>query len=942
MKEYIKVNTDECVGCNRCVRECPMEMVNITYQDEVGNIKVKIDHSKCINCGRCITACKHKARLYADDIENFFNDLAEGKAISLIVAPSIKTNIPEYKRLFTYLKHLGVKKIYDVSLGADICIWAHVRHIEQNGSVPLITQPCPVIVSYCEIYRHDLLEKLSPIQSPMGCIAIYMKEYEGITDSIAALSPCIAKSDEFADTGLTQYNVTFSKIHEYLNEKQINLPEEETEFDHYDSSIGSLFPMPGGFKENIEAYFGKKIQVLKAEGFNVYEKLNIYSNTSDELLPEIFDVLNCVEGCNIGSACSHDRNIFEIDNVMKNSRKKATENRDKDYFNNLYKIYDDTLDLSHFKRVYNPIEIEHSEITDEDIENAFALLNKTTYEQQNIDCGACGSETCHKMARKIALNVNIPINCIVNAMGTARKEHAQMLVAEQVNQAKSTFLSKMTHEMRTPMNAIIGMSKIADDTDDTKRLKYCLSVIENSSKHLLGLIDDILDMSKIEAGKLELANKPFNIEKVLVNVSNLIIERVEEKNIKFNIIMDINMNLNYIGDDLRLSQVIANLLSNSVKFTSNEGVIELIVEEIERGDNYNILRFSVSDSGIGMTQEQMDRLFNPFEQGDVNITRKFGGTGLGLAITKSIVEKMNGNIWVESEISKGSKFIFDVKLDKVEGQDKYLEKNDNTPSDFRILIIDDDIDFRTYLKSITDKFEIYTDVSENEENAFEILKTNEPYNIIFLGYNSQTEDIGLIERLKNNIDEKTVIVVMTSLLVWNKIEDKVNSIGIDKFVLKPISPSAVLDSINSVIGVVEVIDDIRKETQDFSDITVLLVEDVEINREIFVSLLEETNINIEIAENGLIAVQKFKENPDKYNMIIMDIQMPEMDGYVATRTIRELDIERAKTIPIVAMTANVFKEDIDKCIESGMNDHLLKPIVVEDVIRKISTYGKNK
>jgi iron only hydrogenase large subunit-like protein len=216
MIETIKTKHDLCKGCNRCVRECPMETANITYQDEVGDIKVKIDYEKCIACGRCVAVCQHDARYYVDDTEQFFNDLQAGIPISVIAAPSIRTNIPGYKKLFTWLKQLGINKIFDVSLGADICIWAHIRHIEKNNATHLITQPCPAIVTYCELYRHDLLPRLSPVHSPMACTSIYLKNYQGVNDRIAALSPCTAKKNEFEATHLAQYNITFAKLLEYL------------------------------------------------------------------------------------------------------------------------------------------------------------------------------------------------------------------------------------------------------------------------------------------------------------------------------------------------------------------------------------------------------------------------------------------------------------------------------------------------------------------------------------------------------------------------------------------------------------------------------------------------------------------------------------------------------------------------------------------------------
>lgn len=391
----------------------------------------------------------------------------------------------------------------------------------------------------------------------------------------------------------------------------------------------------------------------------------------------------------------------------------------------------------------------------------------------------------------------------------AEEKLRRLEVTEQANLAKSEFLSRMSHEMRTPMNAIIGMTKIAEGTDDVEKLRYCLSTIGVSSAHLLGIINNILDMSKIEAGKFELDNIKFNLEKVLSKVCNLTAEQMEQKNIKLNIVQDGDISKHYIGDELRLSQVIINLLSNAVKFTPEGGNISITVNEIQKETNYSILRFGITDTGIGMSQEQIGKLFNAFEQADGSITRKFGGTGLGLAISKSIVEMMGGRIWVESELNNGSEFIFEIKL-------------------------------------------------ERQSQQAEIIK------------------------LKNSKKDGPL---------------------------------------------------------DFSNIKILLVEDVRINREIFISLLKSTEIKIDTAENGVEAVQKFKDNPDLYDMIIMDIQMPLMDGYEATQTIRSIGTDRALNTPIIAMSANVFKEDIERCIESGMNDHLAKPIDVDSVIEKISLYS---
>jgi len=431
-------------------------------------------------------------------------------------------------------------------------------------------------------------------------------------------------------------------------------------------------------------------------------------------------------------------------------------------------------------------------------------------EQEDHDTKTWINSSCYSIIiKEIDLIDDIENSILVIALDITdlmyEKENAQAAA-----KAKSDFLSRMSHEMRTPMNAIIGMTKIAETTDDVSRLKYCFETIGDSSGQLLGIINDVLDMSKIEAGKFELEFIPFNLEKTVEKVSNIIIDKMEEKSQLFDVALPDKLDSDFIGDELRLSQVLTNLLSNAVKFTPENGQIRLMVEVIGIYENCSNLRFSVSDTGIGMTSEQAARLWGAFEQADGGTTRKFGGTGLGLAISKNIVEQMGGRIWVESEPGAGSTFSFEVTLERAEQQ---------------------------------------------------------------------------------SITQTTGTAATTAA------------------------------------------------TPDFSDVYIILAEDVDINREIVLVLLEETHINIDIAENGLIALEKFKENPDRYDLIVMDVQMPEMDGYQTTRAIRALDIPRAKTIPIIAMTANAFKEDIEKCLESGMDDHLAKPMDEKVVIEKIAYYS---
>jgi cellobiose-specific phosphotransferase system IIC component len=385
--------------------------------------------------------------------------------------------------------------------------------------------------------------------------------------------------------------------------------------------------------------------------------------------------------------------------------------------------------------------------------------------------------------------------------------------AENASLAKSNFLANMSHEMRTPLNAIIGMTTIAKKVEDTEKKDYCLTRIETASAHLLRVINDILDMSKIEANKLELSPVNFSFAKMVREVTGIIIFRINERKQRLTLHTDENIPLFLIGDEQRLGQVITNLLSNATKFTPEGGEIILESRFMGREDGFCVIQVMVKDSGIGISADQQMKLFNSFQQADSSTSRKFGGTGLGLAISKRIVEMMGGRIWVESEPDRGAGFYFSVRL--AEG-----------------------------------------------------------------------------------------------------VEEKGNSA-------------------QGEYGQAE-------EPDDFSGFSMLLAEDVEINREIVVSLLEPTGITIDCAENGAQALKMFSAASGKYGIIFMDIQMPEMDGYEATRRIRALDIPEAKNIPIIAMTANVFKEDVEKCIKSGMNDHVGKPLDIGAVLQKLRDYLPEK
>jgi len=509
------------------------------------------------------------------------------------------------------------------------------------------------------------------------------------------------------------------------------------------------------------------------------------------------------------------------------------------------------------------------------------------------------------------------------------------------NRHKSAFLANMSHEIRTPMNAIIGMTEIGKTAPDPIRKDYCFTKIQDASNHLLGVINDILDMSKIEANKFELVPAEFDLEKMLRRVVNVVNFRIEEKKQKFSVHIDRAIPRSLIGDDQRIAQVITNLLVNAIKFTPEKGAITLSVRLAGKGGDICTLQVSVSDTGIGINPEQQEKIFQSFEQAESSTTRKYGGTGLGLAISKSIVEMMGGTIWVQSEPGKGSTFTFTMQLLRNTVEIHTHISPDINIKNLRIMTVDDDPDILSYFMEITQSFGIMCDVAISGEKALELVDKNGGYHIYFIDWKMPVMDgIQLTREIKSRVAENT-IVIMISALEWSVIADEAKAAGVDKFLSKPLFPSTIAEVINECLGV-----DKQQAEQSkavdiagiFSGRRILLVEDVEINREIVITLLEPTGLEIDCAENGVQAVQMFTESPGKYDMIFMDIQMPEMDGYDATRRIRALDIPEAKAVPIVAMTANVFKEDIERCLEAGMNSHVGKPVNFMEVLNRLHAY----
>ncbi|MDR2630107.1 MAG: response regulator, partial [Spirochaetaceae bacterium] len=525
--------------------------------------------------------------------------------------------------------------------------------------------------------------------------------------------------------------------------------------------------------------------------------------------------------------------------------------------------------------------------------------------------------------------------------------------AEQSNIAKSNFLSRMSHEMRTPMNAIIGMTTIAQSSDDPERKEYCLSKINEASIHLLGVINDILDMSKIEAGKFELSYTEFNFEKMLQRITNVMNFKFEEKQQDFFVRVTREVPESIIADEQRLAQVLTNLLSNAGKFTPEKGSVTLSIKKIPNDINRRqlcTLHFEVTDTGIGISAEQQKRLFSLFEQADGSIARKYGGTGLGLSISKSLVELMGGEIWVKSEVGKGSTFIFEITVEEGRSQNSgeriIAQKNWEK---VHILAVDDSPEVREYFKDFTESMGIHCSTAADGLEAYDLIKAayeesggTPPFDVVFVDWRMpRMNGIELTQKIKKEFG-KNIVVIMISAAEWDTIAQDAKNAGADGFISKPLFPSQIMDCINSHLDLQKFVQEKPaaepQGDQIFTGFTLLLAEDVEINREIVLTLLEDTGITIDCAENGIEVLSKFKEAPSKYQLILMDIHMPEMDGFEATRQIRALEAKEAKTVPIMAMTANVFREDIEKCLTAGMNDHLGKPIDIDELLGKLKKH----
>lgn len=504
--------------------------------------------------------------------------------------------------------------------------------------------------------------------------------------------------------------------------------------------------------------------------------------------------------------------------------------------------------------------------------------------------------------------------------------------AEQANKAKTAFLSNMSHEIRTPMNAIIGLDNIAlNDPDVPEKTKGYLEKIGASAEHLLNLINDILDMSRIESGRMVLRNEEFAFSELLETVNTMFSGQCADKGLEYHCRINGEIDDYYVGDKMKLRQILINILGNAVKFTPEGGRAEMTVERIAKFENQSTLRFTISDTGIGMSKEFLPKLFDTFSQEDSSMKNKYGSSGLGMAITKSIVEMMNGTIEAESEKGAGSTFRVTVTLAEADRDAAGADSADIHPDEMTVLVVDDDPVACEHARLVLEKHGIAAETAESGAEALEKVTLRharrEPYNLILVDWKMPDMDgVETTRRMREVIGHESAIIILTAYR-WDDVFDEAVAAGVDSFLPKPLFASAVLDEFRSAVKRKGILSGAGEGRANLEGRHILLAEDVQINAEIITMLLESRGIDADLAVNGKIAVDKFMDSePGYYSAVLMDMRMPEMDGLEATRVIRAMERDDAKTIPIIALTANAFDEDVQRSLQAGLNAHLTKPI----------------
>ena len=548
-QEIIIVKPDKCVGCNSCVRTCPAPEANITKMLGDGRFVTTVNPEKCIACGECVRNCSHGARDYIDDTERFMSAMTKMRPI-VLAAPSIKTVYPtKWKGILNWFRSKNCL-IYDVSYGADICTWAHLRAIENKKVEKVITQPCAAIVKYIETYQPKLLDNLSPIHSPILCAVVYIKKYLKQNNPIAVLSPCVAKKNEFMETGLVEYNVTFRKLNDYFDRNDIRIPADsdsdyEYNFDEKQGQVGAIYPRPGGLRDNLWLHNGE-INITTSEGVHkVYPELDMYAEMPAIKHPEVFDVLSCEFGCNVGPGTGNTQTVFDVMASMREIEREAKSRRKTAAFrageDKLFRKFDDELNLTDFMRTYHPV-APTPKPTDRQLDAVFNMMGKHTEQERNFDCHACGYRSCRDMATAICRGLNNVDNCIVHAKSVLTARHSELtaqheLLTEITNDCLALSdrlkdnLRSINDNMRVISESTGKTSERAGEVNEllTSVIDFCnqnKTMDSSSVKQLADILRMTQDAFKALDNNVNVTNESSEVIGRSVSEINLLVEKI--------------------------------------------------------------------------------------------------------------------------------------------------------------------------------------------------------------------------------------------------------------------------------------------------------------------------------------------------------------------------------------------------------------------------------
>ena len=812
----IVFTNDHCIGCNKCIKACSAIGACVSTQKD-GKWRIDVDGSKCVACGSCIDVCVHGAREFVDDTGRFFEDLKKGEKISLLLAPAFKANYPEeYESVLGGLKQLGVNRIISVSFGADICTWGYLNYIQKYDFAGGISQPCPAVVSYIERYLPELLPKLFPVQSPLMCAAIYARKYMGADEKFAFISPCIAKKLEIEDPhneGLVQYNVTFEHLMKYVREHDIKGPSVHSEIEY---GLGSFYPTPGGLAENVKWFLGDDVFIRQIEGEkHLYEWM--HENTDrikHEKTPFLFiDALNCEKGCICGTAVDPERSrtddaLYNLLDIREKSKKAQTgdawsrPDTPQERLDNLNEQFKD-LDLNDYIRGYSDKSAgcAYMQPADSDLEEIFLSMNKLTEESRHIDCTCCGYESCHQMATAIFNGFNHKENCIYYEKAMVQELAVEKAIAEEATQAKSSFLANMSHEIRTPINAVLGMNEmILRECDDKEILAYSEN-IRSAGSALLGLVNNILDFSKIEAGKMDIDPAEYDLSSVINDLVNMIQIRADDKDLLLDLVIDKTIPKVLYGDEIRIKQIITNLLTNAVKYTQ-KGTVTFKIGYEKKDDENICLKVTVKDTGIGIKEEDIYRLFEKFDRIEESRNRNIEGTGLGMNITMSLLELMGSTLDVSSVYGEGSEFSFSldqkvIRWEELGDFERSYKKNLGAKKDYhkkftapdaRILVMDDNPMNLMVFKNLLKQTLLRIDTADDGDEGL-MMSNVAKYDMIFFDHMMPGKDgIETLHEMRSqqtNPNLKTPSVCLTANAISGAREQYIAE-GFDDYLSKPI------------------------------------------------------------------------------------------------------------------------------------------------------------